>query len=368
MATLSGSTASRANRRRNRTKRAGVSFILESNTARPRKSIVIAISLSVLFSCLWIATGSLRDPPLEPRISVIALSETGRWLAGATPQGTITIWRMRKPAVFQQIEFARGPLRARPVNDLHFSPGERSLAIAGGDLGIYALEQPNDLRILRSDSQNYGTVRFSADGESLLVITGRGLIEIMHAGSGTARQRICCSTIYGEVAFTPDGKGIANAGHWPGIWDARSGQNLGRLTANRESYTFRPIAFDKRHGTILMGSQDGRVYAWDLAARQRVAVSPPQSGYVDALAVSATGWAAYAAFGNTLRLWNPTTGEQRSIPAARPTSNVIFDRNGTLLLFGTADGAIEFWDVSAGQRVRTIQGPSRIPAAMPELR
>lgn len=98
-----------------------------------------------------------------------------------------------------------------------------------------------------------------------------------------------------------------------------------------------------------MGSQDGRVYAWDLATRQLIATSPAQSDYVDTLAVLRGGWIVYAAFGKVARLWNPETGQHRLLPAARPTSNVVAGPDGASIIFGTADGAIESWDAQTGQ-------------------
>ena len=103
------------------------------------------------------------------------------------------------------------------------------------------------------------------------------------------------------------------------------------------------------HGTILMGSQDGRVYIWDLTTKQLVAISPAQSDYVDTLAVSAAGWVVYASFGKALRLWNPQTGQQRSLPTALPTSNLILGPDGTSVIFGTAEGGIEYWDTRPGE-------------------
>jgi WD40 repeat protein len=106
-----------------------------------------------------------------------------------------------------------------------------------------------------------------------------------------------------------------------------------------------------------MGSQDGRVYTWDLSTRQLVAISPPQSEYVDTLTVSATGWVVYAGFGKTLRLWNPQTGQERSFSVARPTSNLIIGPDGTSIIFGTANGGIESWDVGKGQRLSATKVP-----------
>jgi WD40 repeat protein len=325
---------------------------MEVTTETPRGTVVIALALSVMSLCAWLVFIGFRDRPIERRVSNVALSSTGRWLAGGTPQGKVTIWDRASGTAPRQIDLRHGPL-----NDLQFSPDETLLAIASRDLGIYDLGQSAALRTLRSDERNYGTVRFSRDGETALVITGKAVIEALDTHSGATRLKVCCSSIYGEVAFIPDGRAIVNAGHWPSVWDARSGQLVGRLTTNRQNYTFRPIGFDGARGTILMGSQDGRVYVWDLTTRQLVAISAAQSDYVDTLAVSAAGWVVYAGFGKMLRLWNPQTGQQRSLPAALPTSNLIVGPDGTSIIFGTADGRIEYWDARTAQRLSGMTIP-----------
>ena len=325
---------------------------MEMTTETPRRTVLIALSLSAISLCVWIVFIGSRSRPIERRVSNVALSRTGKWLAAGTSQGKIRVWDQGRGVAPRQIDFPQGSL-----NDLQFGPDEHVLAIASRDLGIYALEQSAGPRFLRSDERNYGTVRFSRDGQTVLVITGTGMIETIDTHSGATRLRVCCSTIYGEVTFTPDGQAIANAGHWPSLWDAHSGQLIAQLTRNRQFYTFRPIAFDGSRGTMLMGSQDGRVYAWDLTTRQLVAISAPQSEYVDTLTVSTTGWVVYAGLGKMLRLWNPQTGQERSFPAARPTSNLILGLDGTSIIFGTADGGIEFWDVGTGQRLSATKVP-----------
>jgi WD40 repeat protein len=195
------------------------------------------------------------------------------------------------------------------------------------------------------------------DGQDLLVITGTGVIETIDAHSGAERLKVCCSSIYGDAVFTPDGQEIANAGHWPRLWDASSGRLIATLTADREVSTLRPIAFDAGRDAILMGSQDGRVYAWDLKTKQRMAVSPAQPDYVETLAVSTNGWVIFASFGREVQLWNPDTGQRRPLSAAGPTSNLVLGPDGTSITFGTADGVVECWDLRTEQRLRSIRIP-----------
>ena len=324
------------------------------NGRSPSGAVLITLAASAIFISAWIIFLGSPDRSSERRISSLALSRSGTWLAAGTPQGMITVWEQGSGSAPRHIAFSRGSL-----NDLEFSPDERLLAIASRDLGLYDLGGSAAPRLLRSDGRNYGTSRFSEDGETILVITGTGAIETLDTRSGAARLNICCSTIYGEVTFTPNGRSIANAGHWPSLWDSRSGQLVARLTKDREVYTFRPIAFDQALDAIFMGSQDGRVYAWNLTTRQKLAVSPPLSDYVDSIAVSRDGWVAYAAFGKVARLWHPQTGQQRGLSGSRPTSNLVAGPDGTSIIFGTADGEIEFWDVPHGQRLRAMKVPER---------
>jgi WD40 repeat protein len=152
---------------------------MEMTVETPRRTVLISLSLSAISLCVWIIFIGSRSRPIERRVSNVALSRTGTWLAARTSQGKITVWDRRRGTAPRQIDFPQGWL-----NDLQFGPDEHLLAIAGRDLGIYAPEQSAGPRLLRSDERNYGTVRFSRDGQTVLVINGPGVIETIDRHSG----------------------------------------------------------------------------------------------------------------------------------------------------------------------------------------
>jgi WD40 repeat protein len=299
--------------------------------------IAVVVALSSVGIGLWFGAGRHSEP--DRRIVSIAVSSSGRWIAAGTHTGSIALLDLGNGSL-QRISAGSGDL-----NDLQFSPDERFLAIANRNLSVASL---GSLQRLRSDDRNYGTIRFSSDGGRLLTITGSGTIEVLDAKSGELQLQICCSTIYGETAFSPDGTMIVTAGHWPALWDARSGKLVRRLTGDREFETFRPIAFDPVRGWVVMGSQDGRVYAWDLRTGQRAATSKGHPAYVDSIAVlKDSPWIAYATLGGPVRLWNPDNGMERFPENMTATSNLIAGTRPHSILFGTAAGSVELWDTAA---------------------
>jgi WD40 repeat protein len=114
--------------------------------------------------------------------------------------------------------------------------------------------------------------------------------------------------------------------------------------------TFGPIAIDSTGGTVFMGSQDGRVYQWNLETHRFLGTSQAQSGYVHTIAVlGRSGWVAYASEGGAVHLWQPETSAARVVSAARTTSNLIFDESRNRTALATEQGNVEFWDLIAGR-------------------
>jgi WD40 repeat protein len=299
----------------------------------------VVIGLCVATTGLWLGS---KQPEPDHRVVSIAVSSSGQWIAAGTRTGSITVLDRDNPGTLRRMHDDAGVL-----NDLQFNPDERRLTIANRGLAVASVASLSPLRSLRSDDRNYGTIRFSSDGRRLLTTTGAATIEVFDADSGELQLKICCSTIGGDAAFSPDGSMIVTAGHWPALWGARSGQLIRRLTGDREFLTFLSIAFDLVRGWVLMGSQDGRIYTWDLRTGQRAATSSGHSGYVDTIAVlKDSPRIAYASRGGPVRLWNPNTGMETTTRAMTTSSNLVAGAQPHSILLGTDTGFVELWDTA----------------------
>jgi WD40 repeat protein len=293
----------------------------------------------------------LRLPPIQRNqtITVVALGSTGKWAAGGTSDGTIRIWDLTDARATGKVLAVTGKL-----NDLRFSVADEYLAVANQDITLFPLQAGAVQRVIRDDHANYGAVRFSADGRSLLTINGKGAVSTIDLTAGVVQPGHCCTSVWGDVDFTPDGKQVVWAGHWPGLWNLRSGTLTSRLTESRQFMAFGPIAWDAG-GTVFMGSQDGRVYQWDLETRRLVRTSPAKPGYVHSItAVGDTGWIAFSEASGPVHLWQPETGASRTVPRARTTSNLVFDASRKRTALGTVTGTIEFWDLVEGRLLNTL--------------
>ncbi|MBM3765156.1 MAG: hypothetical protein FJW32_07165 [Acidobacteria bacterium] len=242
------------------------------------------------------------------------------------------------------------------MNDLRFSD-DGGLAIADRNIRLSKLDG-SPPALVRNDDANYGSVRFEPGGRRLLTIDGKGTVLTVDLDTRHASRVYCCSSIWGDVEFIDQGRQAAWAGHWPAIWDLAAGRLIGRLTAQRETMTFGPIATDPAGEFLFMGSQDGRVYRWSVASRQLLSKSNPLTNYVMTISVlGASGWVAYASRPGAVHLWNPQAGLHRIVPAARASSNIVFSSRRGLAAFGTEAGTLEFWDLIRERLVETKAPP-----------
>jgi WD40 repeat protein len=326
--------------------------------------------------------------------SLLAFDPSGRWLASADGDGTITLWDVASSL----------PVRSwsAEAHVLAMAAGPGNRLAVGGDDG-YARIWDVERATLRGQFPGHvGRVQAVAlDHSGVRLATGDadGVVRLWDPGSGepvTAQWLAHCAVT--ALAFDPSGGQLAAGGDDSKlrVWDVRSPNKPILLAEPPYGEEATAIAFDAAGGQLAIGGADGHIRVWDLRPdghRWRsahhdhdgdvlaLAWNAPQGywvsvgadgrlragygekrpvverGYVRAAAVSvASGLGAVIDDGSgrihTFRIGDPGA-RQRLHGSDAILNGVAFGPSGGSLVIGGTDGALYLWD-SRRQTLRPV--------------
>lgn len=274
------------------------------------------------------------------------------------------------PALLYDRLRCAGWLPARIEQVLHFEGGPPPLRLLHGvRLG------PTRLRTFLGHDKPVVACVATPDGRSVLSASTDGTLRLWALKSGD-----CIARLKGHddeltaCVVTPDGK-IAistSADSTVKLWDVATRRCIDTLDNGGRWATTCAVALDGRR--LVIGSDNGTISLWDLVSRHRITTLPGHDDYVTACLVTASGQIVSASRDQSVRVWDPETGEclhkllpaeVASSPAVRGVEEqgwinaIALLPGGRHVLAAAGDGSLFRWDLGSGgcvQRFGARQG------------
>ncbi len=216
---------------------------------------------------------------------------------------------------------------------------------------------------------------FTPDGKAVATISGGKEIHLIDIESGKTIRDFSNAnpesslgagweTVLG-IAFSADSKLMASGGfnndkgtYFTRLWDVETGKELRRFIHSKQSYGIRSLAFSPDTKTLATRAHDGRLRLFDVDTGKARKTFPPDGGGRQPGSVAfAPDSKTVAAAGNSIRLYDAATGEERLRIDHKQARGLHFTDEGKTLT-AAVDGAIYRWDAATGKSLIPEAGDS----------
>jgi hypothetical protein len=323
----------------------------------------------------------------------------GRFVGAIPPQNAVIVHVVILDGMVQKVErlFSSSP-QERPyghgervsfpyeqdsIESVAFSPGGALIAAGDllGDVHLREVRGGREWSVLRvpglEKDGSAGSCTFVAFAPNGKILAAAGLydgtVRLWDVASGRLHATLEVFPVAKDsrlmhhvqsLAFAPDGKTLATAGHGPEVrlWDVATGRLLAALRGH--SHEARIVAFSPDGKTLASGGDEGMVCLWDVATGRPRSRLPGYEAAVSALAFTPDGrtLAVGRSDGNDacVRLRDLTTNRWRARlrvgPSLSPISVAFAPDGKTLAVADNFWRVATLWDTTSGRRIGTLEG------------
>jgi RNA polymerase sigma factor (sigma-70 family) len=308
---------------------------------------------------VWEAAGGKEvATPDADSATAIVFAPDGKQLAIGGTDKMIRLWNIADKKEVRRFEGHEGR-----ITSLSFASDGKTLAsttgfpLADRSVRLWDVNTGKELRRLRSEY--HGSIAFTPDGKTLVVVPGDATIHLfdpdtgqeLPASAGRMVRAMC-------MACSPDGKLLVVGGLHLLLLDATTGREVRQLGA--PSLGVYGVAFSPDGKLLAGGCRDASVRLWDVSSGKEVramnahAGEVPAKAWITCVAFSPDGTqVAEAARSGTVTLWETATGKEiRHFEAhAGVAWSVAFSPDGQRLVTGGQDRVVGLWDAATGSEL-----------------
>ncbi|MBD1831637.1 serine/threonine protein kinase [Cyanobacteria bacterium FACHB-472] len=251
---------------------------------------------------------------------------------------------------------------------------DSTLLASGGDgnnsIELWNLQTGQLLRTLKGHSDAVYAVAFSPDGQKIASGSGDGTIKVWSLPAGTLLQTLKSTSenrVF-SITFSLDGKTLASANKDKTIkvWNLGTGEIKNTLKGHSDFVMSVAISQDGR--TLVSSSSDKKIKVWDLSAGTLLSsISDPTGDAIPAVSISPDGKIlASSNIYDKINLWNLIELQNgcKGAQVCRPkysisahknyVNSVAFSPDGQTLASGSRDNTIKLWNPQTGELKSTI--------------
>ena len=205
-----------------------------------------------------------------------------------------------------------------------------------------------------------GTIAYSSDSD-LLAVAGSIGIWIYDANTGATLDLLTAPTPVSSIVFSPDSNTIASGSWDDGIvrlWEIDTGQLIATLTGH--TYGTYSVAFSSDGTMLTSGGGDLAVRLWDIATGQLKNTFIGHSDHINSVTFSPDGTILAGGTNDKVWLWDVATAQSIAIlEHEEGVRNVAFSPDGTTLASNNwgSDSTVRLWDTATWQPRIILSGP-----------
>ncbi len=265
------------------------------------------------------------------------------------------IWRVDTGAVIATVGDDTESLRG-----VAWSPDSKLVAVGGTSLKLYQGESGSLVRALRKETTGaiYFDLAFSPDGKTLAEY-GEAKLNLWSVDAGVVlRHTYSPDHYFYSLAWSPDGKTFATSGDKDiKVWSA-DGASVLRTFAS-QSKCLCTLAWSPDGQTIAAGADGGLVNLWGVASGTVSRTFGGQPNSVYSLAWSPDGRAiGSGSSDHKVRIWNAASGTMTRSVAGHSGGvySVAWSPDSRTLASGSRDRTAMIWDASSGKLLHKLAG------------